>query len=127
MAGWNNECIRESLDKCYRGFPGCFINMRNELILHRKHNIYMRLEDLENDFDFKVKVIQALSRDCCKGGLSEKARKEFRNKVNEFLDVDFSQNDWANIYAYSNRTELIIIFVLNNFDLEIIKSVGWYE
>jgi len=127
MSGWDNECIKESLDKCYRLFPGCFITMRNELILNRKHNIYMSLKDLDNDFYFEVKVVQSISRDCCKGGMSDKERKEFRNRVNRLLGVDFSQNDWMNIYTYSNRKTLIQRFVNENYNLEIIKKLGWYD
>jgi len=127
MANYNNEPIKEMLLKCWGLFTGCFITMRNELILHPKHNIYMRLDDLTNELDFKVRAIQSLSRDCCKGGLSEIQRKMFRLNVNKMLEVDFSQNEWSNIYTYCNDTDFIKRFVNSGYNLEVIKEKGWYE
>lgn len=124
---FNNEPIKEILSKVHGLFPGCFITMRNELIFHRKHNIYFGLNKVKNEFDFEVKVVQCLSRDCCKGGLSLKAQKEFRSSVNKLLNVDFSQNDWDNIYTYCNSKSLMAEFVLSGYNLDVIKKVGWHE
>lgn len=124
---YNNEPIKEMLSKVHGLFPGCFITMRNELVLHRKHNIYFGLNEVENEFDFNLKVVQCLSRDCCKGGLSAKAQKDFRCSVNKLLNVNFTQNDWDNIYTYSNRTSLMKDFIRGGYDLNLIKERGWHE
>lgn len=46
-------------------FEGSFINHNNELILVPKFNVYTMLDDVETGLDFKVKLCEWVSRDCC--------------------------------------------------------------
>jgi len=123
----NNTGIIEQLNKVHGIFAGAFITLRNELVVDRKHNIYMPLNNVNDELDFLVKAVQCFSRDCCKGGQSERKRKEFRGMVNKLLDVDFSENEWRNIYTYCNSKSFIERFVSNCFDLDVIKEKGWHE
>ena len=43
--------------KLTHSFPQSFINSGLEFIAHKEANEYFRLEDCENDFDVKCKVL----------------------------------------------------------------------
>lgn len=123
----DNRSIKESLKLVKGIFPGAFITLRNELIVNRKYNEYMPLNDLNNDLDFEVRAVQCFSRSCCKGGMTKPAMKDFRAKVNELLGVDFNQNEWSNIYTYSNSKDFMTRFVLSGYNLNVIKEKGWHD
>ena len=55
----------ESVQKALKHLSGSFINHNNEIILIPKFNVYTLLDDVETDDDFKVKLCEWFSRDCC--------------------------------------------------------------
>ena len=55
----------ESVQKALKHLHGSFINHNNEIILIPKFNVYTLLDDVETDDDFKVKLCEWFSRDCC--------------------------------------------------------------
>ena len=55
------EIVRKALKR----LNGSFINHNNEIILIPKFNVYTLLDDVETDDDFKVKLCEWFSRDCC--------------------------------------------------------------
>lgn len=112
-------------------FQGSFINSFDELILVPKTNLYFRLDDVETIFDLKCKLIKWCSRDCCKSEpySNEISNKEYqesvRNKLNDFLDVNFNETEWLLIYTYLGNgcnSDLCIKFVESEFDINIITN-----
>ncbi|WP_257154683.1 hypothetical protein [Bacillus cereus] len=62
-----NKEIKELVDKVLAYFPKSFVNSYNELIFEPTNNLYFRLEDVENELDFKCKLFAWLSRPISKG------------------------------------------------------------
>lgn len=120
----NNENVKKCLLKLRMIFPKAFINMRYELILEPKNNIYFRLEDVETELDFKCKMIAWLSRPSCKG-VSVYWQKKILKGLNEFLETEFSHEDMTEIYTrLGNDThrKLTIKFIESNYDLSVLEK-----
>lgn len=105
-------------------FPKSFINDRNELIFEPINNIYFRLEDIQNELDFKCKVLAWLSRPSCKGTTTYWQRKILRG-VNGLLGTHFSKDEMRKVYTVlgndTNR-ELSIKFIQSNYDIALLKG-----
>ncbi len=91
--------------KAMRLFPGSFINANNELILIPKFNVYLCLDDVETEDDFKVKLCEWFSRDCC-CALRYAYRKRLEaywannlRRFNELCGTDLSASDMRLIYS----------------------------
>lgn len=92
-------------------------------------NEYFRLEDCENELDLKRKMLAWLSRACCKTQYSQKYDKYiheyFRNRCNEFLQTNFSEDDWETIYCKLGNAindKLCVKFINSNYDLNLLKK-----
>lgn len=85
-------------------FPNSFINTSLEFIAHKEANEYFRLEDCNNEFDVKCKVLEWLSRGACKtcpfntNRKNEKFHNFMLNGINDFLGTDFTEDDMRIIY-----------------------------
>ena len=105
-------------------FPKSFVNHNNELIVEPRNNIYFRLEDVENELDFKCKVIAWLSRPSCKG-VSVYWQKKIRKLFNDLLGTNFNEEEMSEIYTYLGNDvnrKLCIQFIESNYDLSIIAN-----
>ena len=92
-------------------------------------NEYFRLEDCENELDLKREILAWLSRACCKTQYSEKydkyIHKYFRDRCNEFLQTNFSEDDWELIYCRLGNAindKLCVEFINSNYDLSLLKD-----
>lgn len=56
--------LLKSIKLALQVFPNSFINRNNEVILIPKFNVYIQLDDVKTNEDFKVKLCEWLSRDC---------------------------------------------------------------
>ena len=111
--------------------PGSFINHNNELILIPRFNVYMGLDDVETDEDFKVKLCEWFSRDCSYA-LRYKRAKNLReyyqvntDVFNKICKTNFSISDMGIIYTRLGNGinyELAKRFVKNGFDLSVLKG-----
>ena len=117
--------------KLARAFPNSFINTALEFIAHKEANEYFRLEDCENEFDVKCKVLEWLSRATHKtcpfnsNIKNERFHNFMLNGVNDFLGTDFTESDIEEIYTYlGNRCnhEKTVRFIESNYDMSILKS-----
>lgn len=116
-----NELIKiaDFRGKVREYFPNSFINPRNELILEPKNNIYFRLDDVDNELDFKCKVVAWLSRPSCKG-MSDYWQNKIRKGFNGLLNTNFSKDDMMKIYTHLGNDvdrNLTIKFIESNYDL----------
>lgn len=112
-------------------FEGSFINHNNELILIPSTNMYFCLSNLKTDKDLKCKVIAWCSRHACKtmayhtNWRNEKYQAGVREKINKFLGVDFTADNWMFIYTYLGndiRRELCEKFIDSGYDLKVIME-----
>ena len=114
--------------KLARAFHGSFINTALEFIAHKEANEYFRLEDCENEFDVKCKVLEWLSRGAHKtcpfnsNIKNERFHNFMLNGINDFLGTDFTEDDMEIIYTYlGNRCnhERTVKFINSGYDMSI--------
>ena len=120
----------ESVQKALKHLNGSFINHNNEIILIPKFNVYTLLDDVETDDDFKVKLCEWFSRDCCCAlRYSYKKRldryyQENTDAFNFICGTNFTVEQMEYIYTYLGngiKHELAKKFVKGGFDLSIIE------
>ena len=123
--------ILESVRLAMQIFPNSFINHNNEIILIPKFNVYILLDDVETDEDFKVKLCEWLSRDCCCAlRYSPQKRldryyQENTDRFNKICDTNFTIEQMDFIYTYLGngvKHELTKQFVKSGFDITIIEK-----
>lgn len=126
----------EIVKKAMRLCNGSFINYNNELILIPKFNVYFSLEDVSNDFQFKLKLCEYFSRECCSSipYSSDKANTKYHQKnceiFNALCGTCFSVLDMTLVYSRLGNGcnhSLADIFVIRGFDLDLLKPDGWEE
>ena len=119
-----NPEVKIFVEKAKQVFPKSFVNHHNELIIEPKNNIYFRLEDVENELDFKCKVIAWLSRPSCKG-VSVYWQRKIRKGFNELLGTNFSEEEMSQIYTYLGndvKRTLSIAFIQSGYDLSLLPT-----
>lgn len=111
-------------------FSNSYINRHNELIVEPKLNEYMNISSVENELDFKCKVIERLSRATHKTQwyksqkFNDKYNKLFLCRCNSYLGVNFNENEWSIIYTYLGNGvnhELTKKFIESGYDLSLLK------
>lgn len=119
----------ESVQKALKYLNGSFINHNNEIILIPKFNVYTLLDDVETDDDFKVKMCEWFSRDCCCAlRYSQKKRldryyQENTEAFNFICGTNFTVEQMEYIYTYLGggiKHDLTKKFVESGFDLSVI-------
>ena len=117
--------------KLGRAFPGSFINTNLEFIAHKEANEYFILDECNNEFDVKCKVLEWLSRGAFKtcpfnsNIKNEKFHNFMLNGINDFLGTNFTESDIEEIYTYlGNRCnhEKTVRFIESNYDMSILKG-----
>lgn len=120
--------------KLVQAFPQSYINYNLEFIAHEEANEYFRIEDCENEFDVKCKVLEWLSRGAYKTCpfSSDVKNKRFHNfmlyGINDFLETDFTEDDMEIIYTYlGNRCnhERTVKFIESGYNMAILKEGEW--
>lgn len=117
--------------KLAAAFPKSFINSALEFIAHKEANEWFRLEDCDNEFDVKCKVLEWLSRGAYKtcpfnsDVKNERFHNFMLNGINDFLGTAFTESDIEEIYTYlGNRCnhEKTVRFVESSYDMSILKG-----
>lgn len=123
--------LLQSVQKALIMCSGSFINHNNEIILIPKFNVYTLLNDVQTDDDFKVKLCEWFSRECCCAlRYSQKKRlerywQENTNHFNIICGTNFTVEQMNYIYTYlGNGVKHTVAqkFVENGFDLSIIDK-----
>ena len=121
----------ESVQKALKWLKGSFINHNNEIILIPKFNVYTLLDDVNTDEDFKVKLCEYFSRDCCcalrysQNKRLERYWKDNTEAFNVICGTDFSVDQMEYIYTYLGngiKHDLAKKFVKSGFDLSVIEK-----
>lgn len=122
--------ILDSVRLAMQIFPNCIINHNNEIILIPKFNVYVLLDDVETDEDFKVKLCEWLSRECCcalRYSQQKRLERYWRDNTNAFNQIcgtNFTVEQMDYIYTYLGngvKHELTKQFVRSGLDLSVIE------
>ena len=121
----------ESIRVALQIFPNSFINCNNEIILILKPNVYVCLDNVETDDDFKVELCEWFSRDCCcafRYSIQKSLERYWQyntNAFNQICGTNFTVEQMQFIYTYLGngiKHELTKEFVKSGFDLSIIEK-----
>ena len=121
----------ESVQKALKNLKGSFINHNNEIILIPKFNVYTLLDDVETDDDFKVKLCEWFSRDCCcalrysQNKRLERYYQENTEAFNFICGTSFTVEQMQQIYTKLGngiKHELAKRFVQSGFDLSLLQD-----
>lgn len=110
--------------KIRAAFPAAFVNMYNELILIPKANMYIMLNQVRDERDFKAAVLEDCSRNAFKG-CSRKLQDEHLDGINKLLDSKFTRDDIELIYTYLGngiQHDLCLRFVASGYDLKVLRE-----
>lgn len=122
-----NELLKSTMI----AFPGSFINHNNELILVEKTNLYFLLNNIDNELEFKCKLLEWCSRDASKAmpyrknWLNEAYWSEVRNGINNVLKTDFDHSKMEVIYdrlGNQINRNLTIKFIESGYDMNVLRS-----
>lgn len=128
----DKENLQEAIKRLAGLFDNAFINKNYELILVPETNLYFLLGNVNTVEDLYFKVIAWCSRSACKQQpyhvhwRNEKYRKTVRDNINTFLGVNFTQDEWMDIYTkFGNgcNEEKCREFIRKNFDLLVVKEM----
>lgn len=131
MEKFYSEEVRESVVEFSALFPKSFINDCGELILVPKTNLYFKVINIGSIKELRCKIVEWCSRDACKSTpfyhtkRNEEYQEFVRVRINEFLGIDFSKEDWLFVYTYLGNNinrSLCEKFVESDYDLKIIKE-----
>ncbi|WP_244990737.1 hypothetical protein [Brochothrix thermosphacta] len=110
---------------CVRHYsPNVFINKQYELIVVPSKNLYFRLEDVTNKTELIAKILNWLSRSATKG-VSPYWQKLIRSIINEYLETDFDQDQFALIYeklGNAINNDLTFRFIKSYYDLDLLEG-----
>ena len=118
--------LQEQIEKVYDIFDTSFIYKENELILHKKWNIYFRLDDIYDNYDFNYKLLSYCSFYCASNHFkrSSKECKYIWNRLNRWFKKDFTYDELQAIYkkigSGANRS-LGNKFIKSNLDFNILN------
>lgn len=119
----NDPIAQELLNTIRRHHKSAFINKTNEMIVHPNRNIYFQLDNAETKQDLKAKCLAWLSRPAHKGE-SVRVQKTIQSIVNDYLNTDFSVDDFSLIYialGLNNNPDLTIKFIESNYELNLLR------
>ncbi len=118
--------LQEQIEKVYDIFDTSFIYKENELILHKKWNIYFRLDDIVNIYDFSCKLLSYCSFYCPSNHFKKNSKecKYIWNRLNRWFKKDFTYDQLQAIYkkigSGANRS-LGNKFIKSNLDFNILN------
>ena len=102
--------LLESIKLAMQVFPNSFINRNNEVILIPKFNVYIQLDDVKTNEDFKVKLCEWLSRDCsCALRYSQDKMKLFLTPLWALVDVELLVNSLIENLLVVRLMKIILI------------------
>lgn len=121
----------ESVQKALKWLKGSYINHNNEIILIPKFNVYTLLDDVNTDEDFKVKLCEYFSRDCCcalRYSQQKRLNRYYQENIEAFnfiCGTNFTIEQMDYIYTFLGngvKHALAKEFVKSGFDLSVIDK-----
>ena len=117
--------MKELLERVYDVFDTSFIYNQNELILHKKWNIYFIVDNIESNDDFNYKMLSYCSFYCASNHFKRNSKecKYIWDRLNRWFRKDFTYDELQLIYRKfgngANR-KLGNEFIKQNLDFNLI-------
>ena len=122
-----NKEVKEKIERVFDMFEGSFIHKEEELVLHKRWNVYFRLPDLKSPEDFDYKLLSYLSFYTASHHFT-KLSKECKwalSRLNRWFRTEFNYDDLQIIYqklgSGANR-ELGNKFIKSGLNMEVLKK-----
>ena len=118
--------IQEKIDRVFDMFESSFIYKEEELILHKKWNIYFRLPDIKTKEEFDYKLLSYCSFYFASNHFKKSSMqcKWAWNRVNRWFRVDFTYDELQIIYqklGNGANKSLGLKFIKSSFDMIVLK------
>lgn len=96
---YKGNCL-ELIEKVYDIFDTSFVYNTDELILHKKWNIYIRVDDIVDEHDFNYKILSYCCFYCADNHFSKNSKecKYIWNRLNRWFRKDFTYEELNLIY-----------------------------
>ena len=126
MIELQSSWLQEQIEEVYDIFDTSFIYKENELILHKKWNIYFRVDDIYDNYDFSYKLLSYCSFYCASNHFKKNSKecKYIWNRLNRWFKKDFTYDELQAIYkkigSGANRS-LGNKFIKSNLDFNILN------
>ena len=121
------EIIQEKIERVFDMFAGSFINNDEELILHKKWNVYFRLSDIKSEYEFDYKLLSYLSFYTASNHFKKSSAqyKWATDRIARWFRKDFLHEDFQLIYQKlgcgANR-ETGVNFIRAGLDMNLLKE-----
>lgn len=119
--------IQEKIERVFDMFEGSFIHNDQELILHKKWNVYFRLPDVTSEYELDYKLLSYLSFYTASNHFKKSSAqyKWATDRICRWFRKDFSHDDLQLIYQKlgcgANR-EIGVTFIKSGFDMNLLKE-----
>ena len=127
--------LQEKIEKVYDMFDSSFLYRGEELILHKKWNVYFRLDTASYERkhrkitaeEFDYKLLSFCSFYCAENHFKKSSVhcKYFWNKINRWFRKDFTYEELQRIYTKigtgSNRV-IGLEFIKSGFNMEVLNG-----
>lgn len=124
--GLNSE-LKEKVERVYDLFDSSFIYKEEELILNKKWNIYFRLDNIVDPFDFDYKLLSYCSFYTASNHFSRRTKicKYIWGRLNRWFRKDLTYKELQTIYQKlgcgANRVTGYN-FIKSGLDMELLKE-----
>jgi hypothetical protein len=119
--------IEEKIERALDMFSCAFIHNSEELILHKKWNIYFRLPDIESGTHFDYKLLSYLSYYCASNHYKRNSAQCVWSweRLSRWFRCSFTYEDLQEIYTRigcgANKT-LGIRFIASGLNMEVLQE-----
>lgn len=118
--------VKLCIERVYDLFDTSFIYKEDELILHKKWNIYFRLPDIKNvnEFDYKLLSYCSFYTASNHSKKTSVKCKYIWNRLNRWFRKEFTYEDLQTIYSKIGcgaNKELGLRFIRTGLDIEELK------
>ncbi|MDH4127683.1 MAG: hypothetical protein OEV44_02935, partial [Spirochaetota bacterium] len=117
--------ILEKIEKVYDMFESSFIYKEDELIIHKKWNVYFRLPDITTpeEFDYKLLSYSLFYTASHHFDKNSKECKYFWNRLNRWFKKEFPYDDLQKMYQIlgNGANKLLgIEFIKNDLNMSLL-------
>lgn len=123
------EILNDKVQRVFDMFDDSFINQYEELILHKKWNIYFLLESIESELHFDYKMLSWLSYRIASHHFKKTSKESMwaMQKLNRWFRYEFDYDDMQKIYSKLGNgcnQALGFRFITSGFDMSLLTTEG---
>lgn len=119
--------FREKIERVYDIFDTSFIYKDEEIILHKKWNIYFRLPDIKTESEFDYKLLSYCSFYVADNHFKRNSKqcKHIWNRLNRWFRKEFTYDELQKIYCKLGNgcnKKLGVKFIESGLDMNLLNS-----